>query len=172
MHLSLEVFFSNVRDAKSFFFFFKQTKVFFFNTKTLLLIHALPWTLLMQQCFVIALDKDRADRFTAPLCSLFWFSKARWFNKSVPFDSQGLNPPGEETKTRPKKKEKCSNFFFFGTAFFFWLPHPAGSEEDRFRPAAPTTLTATSSLTATAAPSPPLQLLAVLAAFFLSVSPV
>lgn len=52
-------------------------------------------------------DKDRVDRFTAPLHSLFWFSKARWFNKSVPFDAQGLKPPGEETKI----KKTCSHFF-------------------------------------------------------------
>lgn len=77
----------------------------------------------MQQCFVIALDKDRADRFTAPLCSLFWFSKARWFNKSVLFDSQGLNPPGEETKTRPKKRRNVLTFFFgLLTDFSFDFP--------------------------------------------------
>lgn len=46
------------------------------------------------------------NRFTAPLDSLFWFSKASWFNKSVPFNAQGLNPPGEETKICKKKKKK------------------------------------------------------------------
>lgn len=62
----------------------------------------------MQQCFVMPLDKDRVDRFTAPLCSLFWFSKACWFNKFVPFDAQGLNPLGEAAMIHSEKKKKKS----------------------------------------------------------------
>lgn len=100
-----------------------------------------------------------------PFRSLFCFSKARWFNKPAPFDSQGLNPPGEETKTRPKKKgkktknPKCSRFFFFSSNpsffFFFGLSHPAGSGQD------PAWLTATSGPGATAAAARSLSLPAV-----------
>lgn len=60
------------------------------------------------------LDKDRADGFTVPLCSFFWFSKARRFNKSVPFNAQGLNPPGGGNKDMFKKRVKkvLSSFDF------------------------------------------------------------
>lgn len=80
-----------------------------------------------------------------PFRSLFCFSKARWFNKPAPFDSQGLNPPGEETKTRPKKKgkktknPKCSRFFFFSSnpSFFFFLDFPTRLAAARTRLGSP-----------------------------------
>lgn len=129
--------------------------------QTILFIHALPWTLLMQPCFVMPLDKDRADRFTAPLCSLFWFSKAHWFNKSVLFDAQGLNPPGEETRY-VRGGGECSHFF--------WLLSDSFDFSALLRSAACSTVAATRSPTAVAA-APLLPLSAALAAFSLSWAP-